>query len=178
MEKFWIFKMNYEGLKYFKKLQRIYEDKLKDKLLKDPYIKENLPKLIKAIQKTREAFIKNESFAFCKKCAESGEKCCEAGLEWKLSPAEFFLNLLILDYLNESFDLFNLDRPEDCLFLGENGCLLKLAPLFCRNFFCDKLSNFLGKKRLIEIQHAMEDEAILSFKLSNYLNQKYLFNLK
>ncbi len=165
--------MHNDSVKYFENLKNLYKNFFKEKLKKDSFIKEKLKSLIPAIEKSRRAFLETGSFSFCAKCANSGEKCCQAGLEWKLSAAEFFINLLLAEKLGVSIK-FNLERPDDCLFLGENGCNLILTPLFCRNFFCDKLSKFLGYEKLIKIQQTMEDEANLSFELSDYINKKYL----
>jgi hypothetical protein len=162
-----------ESIRYFKNLEELYKDFFREKLKKDTFIKEKLLLLLEAIEKTRDVFIKTGSFDFCARCAGSGEKCCQAGLEWKLSKGEFFINLLLFEEKGTSLKL-NLERPEDCLFLGENGCSLILTPLFCRNFFCEKLSSFLGYEKLIKIQQTMEDEAKLSFELSDYINKKYL----
>lgn len=171
--------MIHESLNYFKNLKGLYEKFFKEKLNEDDFIKERLLELFKAIENSRKAFIETGSFDFCARCARSGEKCCQAGLEWKLHKEEFFINLLLAEKKGLSIE-FNLKRFEDCLFLGENGCNLILTPLFCRNFFCDKLSKFLGHKKLVKIQQTMEDEAVISFKLSDYINRKYLipyFNL-
>ena len=168
--------MERESLKRFERLRSLYTS-LRPKLLKDPFLMEKLPLLEKAISKTRRAFEENGSFEFCAQCAAKGEKCCGLGLEWKVSPAEFFLNLLLCERKGKELS-YNLERKEDCLFLGENGCLLPMPPLFCRNFFCEKLSDFLGEERLKAIQNAMEDEANLSFVMCEYLIKNYLFNLK
>jgi len=165
--------MTNESIKYFKNLEKLYKDFFREKLKKDTFIKEKLKTLLKAIEKTREIFTKTGSFEFCANCAKSGEKCCQAGLEWKLSKAEFFINLLLAEEKKTNIE-FNLERSEDCLFLGKNGCTLILTPLFCRNFFCDKLSSFLGHQKLIQIQQTMEDEARESFELSDYISKKYL----
>ncbi|HAA84393.1 MAG: Uncharacterized protein XD67_0622 [Thermodesulfobacterium commune] len=161
-----------ESLAYFNHWFSFYYEK-KDLLIKDPFIQEKLELLKKAIEKSRQAFIEKGSFAFCSACANSGEKCCKAGLEWKLSPAEFLINLL----LAETYSLplaFNTSRKEDCLFLGEKGCSLILTPIFCRNFFCDKLVKHLGHANLTYIQQAMEEEATLGFIVANYITTKLL----
>ncbi len=162
-----------ESFRYFKNLEKLYNEFFREKFKKDTYIKEKLKILSSAIEKTRSAFIETGSFEFCARCAQSGEKCCQSGLEWKLKREEFFINLLLAEEKGVVLS-FNLDRPEDCLFLGENGCILILTPLFCRNFFCDKLSSFLGYEKLIKIQQAMEDEARESFELSDYITRKYI----
>ncbi|MCS7279349.1 MAG: hypothetical protein NZ530_04745 [Thermodesulfobacteriaceae bacterium] len=163
-----------ESFLYFSFFKKIFEHRLKPKLQEDPFIKFYLPSLEEAIKKSRKAFIESRSFAFCEGCAKRGIKCCGESLEWKLSLAELILNLLLAERRGEVL-YFNTERPEDCLFLGEKGCTLILVPLFCRNFFCEDLSKFLGKERLKKIQEAMEDEAVLSFKLGDYLNRNYLF---
>ena len=171
--------MSNESFYYFKNLKELYEKFFKEKLEKDTFLKETLPILLKAIDKSRKTFIETGSFSFCAQCARSGKKCCQAGLEWKLRKEEFLINLLLAEKRGQSIE-FNLKNSNDCLFLGEKGCNLILTPLFCRNFFCDKLSNFLGHENLIRIQQTMEDEAVISFKLSDYINNKYLipyFNL-
>uniref|UniRef100_A0A7V6CEC7 Uncharacterized protein n=1 Tax=Thermodesulfobacterium geofontis TaxID=1295609 RepID=A0A7V6CEC7_9BACT len=171
--------VNDRSIEYFTKLKVIYNNFFKKKLKEDNFIKEKLEDLLKAINNSKRVFIETGSFDFCAKCAKSGEKCCQAGLEWKLRKEEFFINLLLAEKIGHSIE-FNLKRPEDCLFLGEKGCSLIFTPLFCRNFFCDKLSKFLGRERLIKIQQTMEEEAIFGFELSDYITRKYLipyFNL-
>jgi len=162
-----------ESLTYFNEWQRIYEERLKSSLKKDSYISKHLPLLLKGIEKSRKAFEVTGSFSFCAKCASSGTKCCERGLEWMVSPAEFLLNLLLFEKTGKRLKL-NIDRKTDCLFLGEKGCALIYTPIFCRNFFCPELSEFLGKEKLTFIQKEMEDEARLGFVLSDYITKKYI----
>ncbi len=162
-----------ESLKYFNFFKNLYEQNLRSKFQKDSFIISNLPYLEQAIEKTRKAFIENLSFSFCESCAKRGIKCCGEGIEWKLSISEFMLNLMLVERRNETLN-FNIEKLEDCLFLGEKGCNLILVPLFCRNFFCEDLSRFLGKQKLRNIQQAMEDETVLSFKLSDYITRNYL----
>ncbi|MFN3920816.1 MAG: hypothetical protein ACK4K4_00205 [Caldimicrobium sp.] len=138
--------------------------------LEDAFFKKTLKELSLAIEKSNKFFREKGSFSFCKTCADCGIICCGKGLEWKLSPEEFLINLCLFSQNNESF-LFPQNSPEFCLFLGKKGCTLKLVPLFCRNFFCTSLSQYLGEKNLIEIQQAMEEEALLSFKLCEYLKK-------
>lgn len=163
-----------ESFLYFSFFKKNFEHYLKPKLQEDPFIKLYLPSLEEAIKKSRNAFIESRSFAFCEVCGKKGIKCCGEGLEWKLSLAELTLNLLLAEKGGEVL-YFNTERSKDCLFLGEKGCTLILVPLVCRNFFCEDLSKFLGKEKLKRIQAAMEDEAVLSFKLCDYLNRNYLF---
>lgn len=162
-----------ESIKYFKNLEKLYQSFFREKLKEDNFITNTLESLLLAINNSKKIFIETGSFEFCAKCASTGEKCCQAGLEWKLSKSEFIINLLLAEKTG-TFIKLNLERPEDCLFLGERGCSLILTPIFCRNFFCDKLSKYLGYEKLIKIQHTMEDEAVISFQLADYINKKYL----
>ncbi len=139
-----------------------------EEYIKIPFYREKLEALDKAIQNSKKAFDEAGSFSFCKSCAESGINCCGEGLEWKLSPEEFFINLSLFALKGKAFEIDE-NNLDNCLFLGKEGCLLELVPLFCRNFFCSNLSKFLGQKRLIFIQETMEEEAHLSFRLCEYL---------
>ncbi len=162
-----------ENYKYFFRLKTLYHNFFRKKLKEDNFITEKLDLLINAIKNTKKIFEDTGSFSFCAKCAQSGEKCCLAGVELKLGASEFFINLLLAE--ETKYDLlFNLERPLDCLFLGNSGCVLILVPIFCRNFFCEKLSKFLGHENLVKIQQTIEEEAVLSFQISDYINKKYL----
>ena len=164
-----------ESLTFFKAWEVLYEERLKSSLLKDEFVKANLDPLFKAIQHSKKVFKETGSFDFCARCAASGTKCCEAGLEWMLSPAEFLINLLLADEKGTKIE-FNLERKEDCLFLGEKGCNLIYTPIFCRNFFCPELSDYLGE-RIKAIQHALEEEAVIGFKLGDHITKNYILPL-
>ncbi|MFN3504616.1 MAG: hypothetical protein ACK4Y7_00200 [Caldimicrobium sp.] len=144
-----------------------------ERFIKIPYFMEHLNALSLAILKTNKAFEEKGSFSFCKNCATSGTICCGDGLEWKLSPEEFFINLCLFKLKGKDFSLNN-SNSNTCLFLGEKGCSLELVPLFCRNFFCTPLTQHLGLKNLAYIQQTMEDETKLSFTLCEYLKKNLI----
>lgn len=160
-----------ESLEYFLNLQKKFIPKLEDLLIKDRFFYEKLFALKKAILRTKRAYQEAGSFLFCGECARKGVKCCGEGLEWKLSAEEFFLNLALFKLEGKSFILHK-DLKDECLFLGKDGCILQLTPLFCRNFFCTELKNFLGEEKLIYLQNVLEEEAILTFELCEYLKKK------
>ncbi|MGC9017643.1 MAG: hypothetical protein ACP5JQ_05645 [Caldimicrobium sp.] len=162
-----------ESLTYFSNLQKFFHKELEDLISKDKIFYQKLLALKEAISKTRKAYLKTNSFQFCEECAKKGVKCCGEGLEWKLSPEEFFLNLFLFKLEGKTFSLSHPQKGE-CLFLGEKGCFLILTPLFCRNFFCTELKNFLGEKNLIYLQNVLEEEALLTFELCEYLKRKGL----
>jgi hypothetical protein len=155
---------------YFQRLKEHFEPFIESSLQEDHPLREKILELSLALDKSKKAFQETGSFAFCSSCAGRGIRCCGEGLEWKLSPEEFFINL-ILFYLEGRPFTFPETSPEDCLFLGERGCVLKLTPLFCRNFFCKELSEFLGLENLILLQNSLEAEAILTFKICEYLKK-------
>lgn len=165
-----------ESWYYFKNLKEAM-DPLVDTFLKIPSFLEQIQSLRLAILKTNIAFEETGSFSFCKTCASKGTICCGEGLEWKLSPEEFFINLCLFKLNEKNFSLA-CSNSETCLFLGERGCSLELVPLFCRNFFCTPLSKYLGLKNLTYIQHTMEEEAKLSFNVSEYLKKTLKINHK
>ncbi len=163
-----------KSLEYFSELKDNFLKILKAILKEDKHFQERLIKLREAIYKTRKAYLETESFLFCKECAEKGVICCGEGLEWKLSPEEFFLNLALFSLEGKTLSFEN-PLKNRCLFLGESGCILILTPLFCRNFFCKELQNFLGREKLIYLQNILEDEAVLTFELCEYLKKKKYF---
>lgn len=153
-----------ESLLYFRNLEKAYLP-LVDRLMREkPSFLAQLEALNRALMHSKEAFREKKSFAFCADCAKKGIKCCSRDLEWKLRAEEFFLNLCLFKLNGETLILQE-RSTEDCLFLGEKGCILKLTPLFCRNFFCRELSEFLGRDNLIYLQNILEKEVVLSFNL-------------
>ncbi len=160
-----------DSLSYFLRLKKEYEEKIGPRLQADEEMLKSLTDLESALAQANRAFETTGSFAFCAECARQGVVCCGEGLEWKLSKEEFFLNLALLERRQKKLDLENF-LPKRCLFLGDMGCKLPLPPLFCRNFFCTNLQNFLGQARLILIQNAMGPSVYLTFQLCEKLKQR------
>ncbi|MCS7150133.1 MAG: hypothetical protein N2Z40_07830 [Caldimicrobium sp.] len=160
-----------EGFLYFTNLRLTFEPIVSKLLREDHILSERLRDLQNALEISKEAFIKSNTLVFCESCAERGAKCCGEGLEWKLRPEEFFLNLCLFELKGKSLMLEGF-LEGDCLFLGKSGCKLELAPLICRNFFCSDLAEFIGLKGLINIQNALENETRLSFELCQYVRHK------
>lgn len=160
-----------ESLSYFNRLRDIYLDRLELLLEEDEYFVEKISNLRVAINRTRSAYAERNSFEFCRACAERGIRCCGEGLEWKLSPEEFYINLFLCKIEGKELILKE-PSPEECLFLGEGGCILILTPLFCRNFFCRELADFLGHEGLVHLQNVLQDEAELTFELCEYLKRR------
>ncbi len=154
-----------ESLLHFQKLLEKYQRWVKPWLNTEENLKEQIYQLKEMLRLVEKAFSETGSFSFCAKCAKSGVICCGEGLEWKLSEEEFYLNLFLLDLEEKNLEL-TLPFSRSCLFLGPAGCSLPLPPLFCRNFFCTELQEFLGRKNLILLQNVLGPQTVLSFKLS------------
>ncbi len=72
----------------------------------------------------------------CRKCdLEEGGSCCGRGLENKYDGWLLLINRL----LQVSLPLAR-QQPEGCLFLGEEGCLLKARHVICINYMCRKIT--------------------------------------
>lgn len=160
-----------ESLIYFKNLKLALEPFVSIFLAKDSLFLRKLKDLDLALEKSRSALRESKAFDFCKACGAEGGTCCGEGLEWKLRPEEFFLNLCLFYWKKRSLILEDF-QENTCLFLGERGCKLELVPLLCRNFFCRELSDFLGIRKLREIQAFLGDEANISFQLCEYVKGK------
>lgn len=160
-----------DSLFHFLSLKKEYEEKIKPLLEKDKEMVSQLVQLEEALAQAIRAFEITGSFAFCAECASHGVVCCGEGLEWKLSREEFFINLFLLERQNKPLDLENF-LPKRCLFLSDTGCKLASPPLFCRNFFCTNLQNFLGQSRLIFVQNALGPSVYLTFKLCEKLKKE------
>lgn len=159
------------SLIYFEKLRESHYERVRSLFQGDTFFREKILSLREAINRTRNAYLELSSFEFCKACAERGVRCCGEGLEWKLRPEEFLINLVLHELEGRTL-LLKERSQEDCLFLGESGCLLILTPLFCRNFFCRELSEFLGHEGLIYLQSVLQEEAEITFQLCEYLKKR------
>jgi len=155
-----------ESLRYFQDLELRLKPWV-EPLLGESFFYQKVKALEGALSLSRRAYLEKGSFQFCGECARKGIRCCGEGLEWKLSPEEFFLNLCLFKLSGVEFSLK--EKEGSCLFLGERGCTLLLTPLFCRNFFCTELSLYLGRENLIYLQNAIEEETLLTFELCEYL---------
>lgn len=68
----------------------------------------------------------------CSRCAATpGGGCCSATMAGNTDVIQILTNLL----LGASVE-FRADSGEDCGFLGPQGCLFPLKPIFCLNYNC------------------------------------------
>ncbi len=105
--------------------------------------------------------------AFCARCGREGlGTCCGEDMEFHCEDVLLLANLVLGVEIPS-----NRYRPEGCYFLGEEGCLLRVRPLICRNFLCPELVSFLGEEKVKAIQETLGPEAEALFRLCEYLRR-------
>ncbi len=166
-------KVRQESLKYFTKIYNLYISELFPLFKKDFTLVTLRNELYLASEYTKFVFKNTGSFKFCARCGRETGGCCQIGLEWQIKPEEFLINLWL--FSDEEKVNFQLERtfPDKCLFLGFNGCKLITPPVFCRNFFCEELKDFLGEEKLKLIQKEMGKESELLFKACEHIINNY-----
>jgi hypothetical protein len=94
----------------------------------------------------------------CARCEQDkGSSCCGADLEDRHDGVILLINLLLGATLPRESR-----SPRDCLFLGENGCMLVVKDLLCVNFLC-KAVNETVKPEKIDVMRAREGEELETF---------------
>ena len=136
----------------------------RQRLLED----EELSALLKAHEhaflKAQKAMEETGAASFCARCGREGRSCCGADMELHCDDALLLANLLV----GVKFPSRRL-YPKGCFFLGEEGCILRLRPLICRNFVCPELSAALGLEKTTLLQEALEEEARALFLVTERL---------
>ncbi|QJA06385.1 hypothetical protein FVE67_06010 [Thermosulfurimonas marina] len=129
-----------------------------------------LKALLEAIERSDEAYQDTGAAQLCATCATSGRgTCCVRDMELSVSRELLLINLLVGVKLPE-----NRAFPRGCFFLGPEGCLLKVRPLLCRNFFCPWFRQRFSPENLAYLQEAMEEEARLLFQAEDRLRAHLL----
>lgn len=91
--------------------------------------------------------------ALCSRCAASkGGGCCSAYMADNTDSLQIMINLLLGVAVapQPNFD----DR---CCFLGEQGCLFLIKPLFCLNYNCTAIVQGADKPQLAQLYKRMGD---------------------
>jgi hypothetical protein len=102
----------------------------------------------------------------CSRCAENeGGGCCSHYMAGETDAIQLLMNLLV------GVDVKQLRSDDvECCFLGENGCLFSIKPMFCLNYNCtrihqaaaseniDTLGNLTGK--LLGQQYEIEGKLL------------------
>ncbi len=145
-----------EKLKRVRNFYNLYHKKLSE----DRIFNSLLIKFLKDFEATQKAFVEVGIDRICAKCGQTTKVCCGLGMELYCEDALLLINL----YLGVPFPERRL-KDHWCFFLTENGCLLRVRPLLCRNFFCDEIQELLPQEKLIYLQEALGPEAQTLFHL-------------
>ena len=131
-------------------------------LWKDPHLISLLKSLEVKIAASGKALHDFGISAACRHCdEEDGENCCGAGIENKYTPRLLLINLLFGNTLPEKRL-----GPNNCFFLGENGCNLKLRLVLCVNYLCLKIQRMLPAEELARLQQITGEEMDEGFILN------------
>jgi hypothetical protein len=105
--------------------------------------------------------------SYCARCGREGRSsCCGEDMEFRCEDVLLLANLLAgVSFPDKRYS------PKGCYFLGQEGCLLLVRPLICRNFICPELATHLGKTKLKQIQQALGPEAEALFRLCERLRR-------
>ncbi len=129
-------------------------------LKNDPEIKSLLDKHQKAFGHVQKVMQETGAALFCRDCGISSISCCGEGMELECEEALLLANLLLgVNIPNSRY------FSTGCFFLDENGCVLKVRPLICRNFICPELKENLGLLKTRKLQEALDNEAFYLFLL-------------
>ncbi|NPB08769.1 MAG: hypothetical protein GXO17_00305 [Thermodesulfobacteria bacterium] len=146
-----------------RKLERVRAlfDLHRARLQQDEDLKDLLSRYLRAFADT-EAVAREVGLSdFCARCGREGwGTCCGEDMEFHCEDVLLLANLL----LGVEFPTRR-HQPKGCYFLGEEGCLLKVRPLICRNFICPELADHLGPENIRKVQQALGPEAETLFLL-------------
>ena len=108
-------------------------------LLMKPRIRLLLDRYDAAILKTQKAMHASLVVQACGHCAGKTGSCCFQEVETWYDSTLILINFLLAADIPTSRTF-----PDQCIFLGKNGCLLRARYAFCLNYFCPELKINLG----------------------------------
>ncbi len=129
-------------------------------LQRDATLRELLSRHQEAFRYVQETMRQIGAESFCARCGREGASCCGEDMELHSDEALLLANLLCGVSLPTKRTF-----PKGCFFLGDEGCLLRIRPLICRNFICPELSAYLGLEKVKLLQESLEEEARALFLL-------------
>ena len=144
------------------KIARVREffERYRERLAQDQEFNHLLAEYEKNFQATQAAFAQAGIDKICAQCGQTTKVCCGLGMELYCEDALLVVNL----YLGVQFPEKRL-KDHWCFFLTEKGCLLRVRPLLCRNYFCEDLQEALPHQELVRLQEALGPEAETLFAL-------------
>jgi len=147
---------------------RLY-DAIGREILADAEIARALVRYRSAIRETRAAFAQAGVFDACSACAAHVfGGCCFPDMEWNYTVVHLLINRLL-----------GCDLPthhayaDQCLFLGDKGCLLTAKNHFCLNYFCQDVQRNLGPTTLKALLQIVGREIMAGWEVELLLLHRY-----
>jgi hypothetical protein len=123
------------------------------------------------IEATQNAMVKAKIVKECADCAVGGEgTCCGVRTGHKCGSVLLLINLLLGRALPPAPADTNL-----CHFLTRQGCALRVRPVICVNFVCQRLRNVLPHNVLCNVQDIAGREIDTLFILEECIKKKTSF---
>lgn len=117
-----------------------------------------------AIRHTQKIMRDTGAAAACSRCAAERGSCCFQEVETWYDPMLLFINLLL------NVDLPKSRRhPNQCLFLGPEGCRLRARYSFCLNYFCPTLQEQMDPDLMHAVRRAVGRELLAGWELERFL---------
>lgn len=147
---------------------RLY-DELGEEILADEEISQALHQYRSAIEKTRAAFADAGIFDACTACATHVfGGCCFPNMEWNYTVVHLLINRLLGCQLpvRHAYE-------DQCLFLGDHGCLLTAKNHFCLNYFCQDIQRKLGPTAMKALLQIVGQEIMAGWQVELLLIHRY-----
>ncbi len=151
---------------------RLYEA-LREEILADAPLARALEAYRAAIERTRGAFAEAGIFKACGVCAAHVfGGCCFPDMEWNYTVVHLLINRLLGCRLPTRHAY-----EDQCLFLGDKGCLLTAKNHFCLNYFCQDIQRKLGPTTLKAILQVVGAEIMAGWQVELLLMHRYRSDL-
>lgn len=147
---------------------RLY-DEIGADILADGAIARALERYRSAIHDTRAAFARAGVFDACSACAARiFGGCCFPDMEWNYTVVHLLINRLLGCELptRHAYD-------DQCLFLGDKGCLLTAKNHFCLNYFCQDIKRTLGPVTMKGLLQIVGHEVMAGWEVELLLIHRY-----
>ena len=137
-------------------------------MLQDGEIKKLLIRLDRNIEATMKEMASSGVVMECADCAVSNEgTCCGRRTGYKCDITLLLINLLLGKALPEHEQDVHL-----CRFLTKHGCSLRVRPVICVNFVCQRLRKKIPHEKLIRLQEIAGEELDILFVLEECIKKK------
>ncbi len=151
---------------------RLYDD-IGAEILSDEEIVRALERYRGSIRDTRAAFADAGVFDACSACAAHVfGGCCFPDMEWHYTVVHLLINRLLGCELPTRHDY-----ADQCLFLGDKGCLLTAKNHFCLNYFCQDIQRTLGPTTMKALLQVVGREIMAGWEVELLLIHRYRSDL-